>query len=135
MKRAEVFVLMLLFLLLFFFSSRRRHTRCSGVSWARKCVKKTSIGDNLTIEDLKAALSEKLSELATATGPAGFRNKNPTPPQKILIPKKKNCPLYTTDAADKNIDTSNGGRPILKKKTSKIHTNKQHTSLIYDTNK
>ena len=22
----------------FFFSSRRRHTRCSGVSWARRCV-------------------------------------------------------------------------------------------------
>ena len=23
---------------IFFFSSRRRHTRCSGVSWARRCV-------------------------------------------------------------------------------------------------
>src|SRR5678816_4908666 len=26
---------------LFFFSSRRRHTRCSGVSWARRCVQET----------------------------------------------------------------------------------------------
>eukprot|EP01015_Nassula_variabilis_P028169 TRINITY_DN585_c0_g1_i1.p1 TRINITY_DN585_c0_g1~~TRINITY_DN585_c0_g1_i1.p1 ORF type:complete len:274 (-),score=66.29 TRINITY_DN585_c0_g1_i1:63-884(-) len=25
----------------FFFSSRRRHTRCSGVSWARRCVQET----------------------------------------------------------------------------------------------
>eukprot|EP01015_Nassula_variabilis_P026916 TRINITY_DN5435_c0_g3_i1.p2 TRINITY_DN5435_c0_g3~~TRINITY_DN5435_c0_g3_i1.p2 ORF type:complete len:112 (+),score=49.24 TRINITY_DN5435_c0_g3_i1:30-338(+) len=24
-----------------FFSSRRRHTRCSGVSWARRCVQET----------------------------------------------------------------------------------------------
>eukprot|EP01015_Nassula_variabilis_P019012 TRINITY_DN3170_c0_g1_i7.p3 TRINITY_DN3170_c0_g1~~TRINITY_DN3170_c0_g1_i7.p3 ORF type:complete len:101 (-),score=47.92 TRINITY_DN3170_c0_g1_i7:35-337(-) len=26
---------------IFFFSSRRRHTRCSGVSWARRCVQET----------------------------------------------------------------------------------------------
>eukprot|EP01015_Nassula_variabilis_P035629 TRINITY_DN8997_c0_g1_i5.p2 TRINITY_DN8997_c0_g1~~TRINITY_DN8997_c0_g1_i5.p2 ORF type:complete len:181 (+),score=32.66 TRINITY_DN8997_c0_g1_i5:25-567(+) len=28
-------------MLFFFFSSRRRHTRCSGVSWARRCVQET----------------------------------------------------------------------------------------------
>eukprot|EP01015_Nassula_variabilis_P000954 TRINITY_DN1051_c0_g1_i7.p1 TRINITY_DN1051_c0_g1~~TRINITY_DN1051_c0_g1_i7.p1 ORF type:complete len:205 (-),score=62.50 TRINITY_DN1051_c0_g1_i7:60-674(-) len=27
---------------IFFFSSRRRHTRCSGVSWARRCVQETA---------------------------------------------------------------------------------------------
>eukprot|EP01015_Nassula_variabilis_P025277 TRINITY_DN4914_c0_g1_i2.p1 TRINITY_DN4914_c0_g1~~TRINITY_DN4914_c0_g1_i2.p1 ORF type:complete len:196 (-),score=57.86 TRINITY_DN4914_c0_g1_i2:113-700(-) len=27
----------------FFFSSRRRHTRCSGVSWARRCVQETDV--------------------------------------------------------------------------------------------
>eukprot|EP01015_Nassula_variabilis_P030673 TRINITY_DN6778_c0_g1_i27.p1 TRINITY_DN6778_c0_g1~~TRINITY_DN6778_c0_g1_i27.p1 ORF type:complete len:231 (-),score=71.80 TRINITY_DN6778_c0_g1_i27:61-753(-) len=30
-------------MLVFFFSSRRRHTRCSGVSWARRCVQETGI--------------------------------------------------------------------------------------------
>eukprot|EP01015_Nassula_variabilis_P007379 TRINITY_DN1563_c0_g1_i9.p3 TRINITY_DN1563_c0_g1~~TRINITY_DN1563_c0_g1_i9.p3 ORF type:complete len:105 (+),score=59.98 TRINITY_DN1563_c0_g1_i9:3-317(+) len=30
----------------FFFSSRRRHTRCSGVSWARRCVQETVLRGN-----------------------------------------------------------------------------------------
>eukprot|EP01015_Nassula_variabilis_P023198 TRINITY_DN4327_c0_g1_i4.p4 TRINITY_DN4327_c0_g1~~TRINITY_DN4327_c0_g1_i4.p4 ORF type:complete len:103 (-),score=31.27 TRINITY_DN4327_c0_g1_i4:144-452(-) len=36
----------------FFFSSRRRHTRCSGVSWARRCVQETGYGYNYPVEAL-----------------------------------------------------------------------------------
>ncbi len=32
------FFFVFFFFFFFFFSSRRRHTRCSGVSWARRCV-------------------------------------------------------------------------------------------------
>ncbi len=34
----RVFVLLFV-CFVFFFSCRRRHTRCSGVSWARRCVR------------------------------------------------------------------------------------------------
>eukprot|EP01015_Nassula_variabilis_P014162 TRINITY_DN21684_c0_g1_i3.p1 TRINITY_DN21684_c0_g1~~TRINITY_DN21684_c0_g1_i3.p1 ORF type:complete len:188 (+),score=56.15 TRINITY_DN21684_c0_g1_i3:3-566(+) len=40
----------------FFFSSRRRHTRCSGVSWARRCVQETG-----TEEDVEADSTRVLS--------------------------------------------------------------------------
>eukprot|EP01015_Nassula_variabilis_P024625 TRINITY_DN4729_c0_g1_i2.p2 TRINITY_DN4729_c0_g1~~TRINITY_DN4729_c0_g1_i2.p2 ORF type:complete len:115 (+),score=35.35 TRINITY_DN4729_c0_g1_i2:1-345(+) len=35
----------------FFFSSRRRHTRCSGVSWARRCVQETAPITRIIITD------------------------------------------------------------------------------------
>eukprot|EP01015_Nassula_variabilis_P011398 TRINITY_DN1924_c0_g1_i10.p1 TRINITY_DN1924_c0_g1~~TRINITY_DN1924_c0_g1_i10.p1 ORF type:complete len:224 (+),score=64.41 TRINITY_DN1924_c0_g1_i10:2-673(+) len=37
----EQYMLHMDIIFFFFFSSRRRHTRCSGVSWARRCVQET----------------------------------------------------------------------------------------------
>eukprot|EP01015_Nassula_variabilis_P011397 TRINITY_DN1924_c0_g1_i1.p2 TRINITY_DN1924_c0_g1~~TRINITY_DN1924_c0_g1_i1.p2 ORF type:complete len:123 (+),score=41.25 TRINITY_DN1924_c0_g1_i1:2-370(+) len=39
----EQYMLHMDIIFFFFFSSRRRHTRCSGVSWARRCVQETGV--------------------------------------------------------------------------------------------
>eukprot|EP00831_Metopus_contortus_P066744 TRINITY_DN59541_c0_g1_i1.p1 TRINITY_DN59541_c0_g1~~TRINITY_DN59541_c0_g1_i1.p1 ORF type:complete len:278 (-),score=16.52 TRINITY_DN59541_c0_g1_i1:192-1025(-) len=42
----------------FFFSSRRRHTRCREVSWARRCVQETDMGQKLLERLSKVVMSQ-----------------------------------------------------------------------------
>eukprot|EP01015_Nassula_variabilis_P000953 TRINITY_DN1051_c0_g1_i6.p2 TRINITY_DN1051_c0_g1~~TRINITY_DN1051_c0_g1_i6.p2 ORF type:complete len:117 (-),score=56.30 TRINITY_DN1051_c0_g1_i6:60-410(-) len=57
---------------IFFFSSRRRHTRCSGVSWARRCVQETApINDALKRIDEKRYAAKRSFTGQDITGEDG----------------------------------------------------------------
>ena len=125
--------------LFFFFSRRRRHTRCSTVAWARRCVKETGINvetfaaelkvpADVLLEQLRAAgvqkrsASDALSEadkeqllgaLRAAHGGSEARK------QKITVVRKQTCLLYTSDAAEERSRGDLGGRRIIKNKKKK----------------
>src|SRR5674536_405653 len=88
----------LVFLVLnfFFFSSRRRHTRCSGVSWARDVYKRQSVG--YAIPSIREARASAVQD---------------RPPHRHA------CLLYTSDAADEEDSVDLGGRRIIKKKKNR----------------
>eukprot|EP01015_Nassula_variabilis_P025839 TRINITY_DN5093_c0_g1_i6.p1 TRINITY_DN5093_c0_g1~~TRINITY_DN5093_c0_g1_i6.p1 ORF type:complete len:317 (-),score=53.94 TRINITY_DN5093_c0_g1_i6:63-1013(-) len=65
---------------IFFFSSRRRHTRCSGVSWARRCVQETGtwgiqkINEEQINNSLRRQLQEQLQEAEQLLKNANSKN-------------------------------------------------------------
>ncbi len=68
---------------MFFFSSRRRHTRCSGVSWARRGVYET--------EDGKRGRERERERERERGRERTLQNKS----------KDSRCLIYTSDAAEK----------------------------------
>src|SRR5674536_401075 len=83
------------FFCFFFFSSRRRHTRCSGVSWARDVYKRQPL-ICLNYDVVRGCCIR--------------------PKMSMIRPRSRICLLYTSDAADEEDSVDLGGRRIIKKK-------------------